>query len=169
MGAALMHPRRLQEFDYVGAQAYFLTICTDHRREKFRDAAVAAAVRDQLLRTAGAYGFEITAYCFMPDHLHSLVTAIRDDSDFKKFVAMFKQRSGFDHRRATGDHLWQENYYEHVLRSEEALPAVVGYVLGNPWRAGLVKNCADYPFMGSAKYTVEMLGDFIQVRALPWE
>jgi REP element-mobilizing transposase RayT len=105
----------------------------------------------------------------MPDHLHGLVTATRDDSDFKKFVAMFKQRSGFNHRRETGCHLWQENYYEHVLRSEEALAAVVGFVLGNPLRAGLVQKCSDYPFMGSAKYTVEMLGDFIQTRALPWD
>ena len=83
----------------------------------------------------------------MPDHLHGFVTATRGDSDFKKFVAMFKQRSGFNHRRETGSKLWQENYYEHVLRSEEALPAVVGYVLGNPLRAGLVLKCEDYPFI----------------------
>ena len=164
-----MHPRRLQEFDYVGPQAYFLTICTAKRRETFRDAAVVARAREQFLRTAEAYCFEITAYCFMPDHLHALVTATRDDSDFKKFVAMFKQRAGFNHHRETGCQLWQENYYEHVLRSEEAVPAVVGYLLGNPLRAGLVQKCADYPFMGSAKYTVEMLGDLIQTRTLPWE
>jgi putative transposase len=163
-----MHPRRLQEFDYIGPQAYFLTICTDRRREAFRDVAVVARVRGCFLRTADAYGFEITAYCFMPDHLHALVTAVRDDSDFKKFVAMFKQRSGFNHRRESGGHLWQENYFEHVLRSGEALPPVVGYVLGNPLRAGLVQKCADYPFMGSAKYTVEMLGDYIQTQTLPW-
>jgi hypothetical protein len=39
-----MHPRRLQEFDYIGSQAYFVTMCTDHRREAFRDAAVVARV-----------------------------------------------------------------------------------------------------------------------------
>ena len=164
-----MHPPRLREFDYIGPQAYFLTICTDRRSETFRDASVVVRVRDHFLRTGEAYGFEITAYCFMPDHLHALLTATRDDSDFKKFVAMFKQRAGFDHRRETGCPLWQENYYEHVLRTEEAIPAVVGYVLGNPLRAGLVQNCTDYPFMGSAKYTVEMLGDYMQTRTLPWE
>ena len=164
-----MHPRRLQEFDYVGLQAYFFTICTANRREAFRDAAVVARAQEQFLRTAEAYGFEITAYCFMPDHLHGLVTATRDDSDFRKFVAMFKQRAGFNHQRETGAKLWQENYYEHVLRSEEALASVVGYVLGNPLRAGLVLRCEDYPFMGSSRYTVEMLGDFIQTQKLPWE
>jgi len=34
-----MHPRRLQEFNYVGPQAYFLTICTANRRKVFRNAA----------------------------------------------------------------------------------------------------------------------------------
>jgi len=164
-----MHPKRLREFDYIGPQAYFLTICTAERHEAFRDAGVVARACDQFLQTAEAYGFEITAYCFMPDHLHGLVTATRDDSDFRKFVAMFKQRSGFNHRRESGSHLWQKNYYEHVLRSEDALAAVVGYVLGNPLRAGLVRKCEDYPCMGSSKYTVEMLGDFIQTKALPWE
>ena len=164
-----MHPHRLQEFDYVGPQAYFLTICTADRQEAFRDAGVVARASDQFLQTAEAYGFELTAYCFMPDHLHALITGTRADADFKKLVAMFKQRSGYAYKRATGSRLWQENYYEHVLRSEEALALVVGYVLGNPLRAGLVKDAKDYPFMGSSKYTLEMLGDFIQTRILPWE
>ena len=159
---------RLKTFDYLGIHTYFLTICTRDRRETFIDTDAVDEAVAQLRRTSGEEGFAIIAYCFMPDHLHGLVTATRDDSDFKKFVAMFKQRSGFNHRRETGSLLWQGSYYEHVLRSEEALAAVVGYVLGNPLRAGLVRKCEDYPFMGSSKYTVEMLGDFIQRQTLPW-
>ena len=128
-----------------------------------------ARARDQFLRTASAYGFEIVAYCFMPDHMHALVAGDRPDSDFKKFVAMYKQRSGFAHRRTTGERLWQANYYEHVLRTEECLSPVVGYVLGNPLRAGLVQKAEDYPFLGSSRYTVAMLGDLVQTRKRPWE
>ena len=105
----------------------------------------------------------------MPDHLHAVVAGYRADSDFKKFAARFKQHSGYVHRRSTGSSLWQENYYEHVMRSEEALVSVVGYVLGNPLRAGLVEKLEDYPFLGSARYTLEMLGDFVQTQELPWE
>ena len=58
---SLMHPRRLQEFNYVGPQAYFLTICTANRRKVFRNAAIVALAHEQFLRTADAYGFQITA------------------------------------------------------------------------------------------------------------
>ena len=51
------------------------------------------------LRTAGAYQFAVIAYCFMPDHMHALVEGLATSSDFRRFVAMFKQRSAFRHRR----------------------------------------------------------------------
>jgi putative transposase len=163
-----MHPPRLKNFDYLGPHAYFLTICTADRHLAFESAAVVDRVRDQLLRTADAHGFEITAYCFMPDHLHLVLTGTRPDSDFRTFVAIFKQHTGYMHRRSTGLKLWQENYYEHVLRPDDSLPEVIAYVLGNPLRARLVEKLEDYPFLGSARYTLGMLGDFVQTRNLPW-
>jgi REP element-mobilizing transposase RayT len=104
----------------------------------------------------------------MPDRLHLVVAGTRPDSDFRRFVATFKQHSGFVHRRCTGSRQWQENYHAHVLRNDDSLPAVIGYVLGNPLRAGLVEKLEDHPFLGSAKFTVEMLGDYVQSRRLPW-
>jgi len=164
-----MRLARLTDFDYIGLHAYFLTICTAGRTPFFKDARSVDAARGHFLPTATAYGFEVVAYCFMPDHLHGLVAATRADADFKRFVAMFKQRCAFAHRRRTGTVLWQENYYEHVLRSDENYPAIVGYILGNPLRAGLVRAVGEYPFMGSERYSLEMLSDFVQSAKLPWE
>ena len=36
-------------------------------------------------------------------------------------------------------------------------------------RAGLVEKAEDYPFIGSSRYTVAMLGDLVQTRKRPWE
>jgi REP element-mobilizing transposase RayT len=36
------------------------------------------------MRTAAAYGFELIAYCLMPDHLHALAEGTRHDSNFLK-------------------------------------------------------------------------------------
>lgn len=45
-----------------------------------------------------------------------------------------------------GDELWQINYYEHVLRSDEATESVAQYILDNPVRKGLAEDFRDYPF-----------------------
>ncbi|MDO8611500.1 MAG: hypothetical protein Q7R32_01595 [Dehalococcoidia bacterium] len=60
----------------------------------------------------------------------------------------FKQMSGYHHRRALGQRLWQKGYYDHVLRSGEDANAVAEYIFHNPVRAGLVESAAQHPFSG---------------------
>lgn len=106
----------------------------------------------------------------MPDHVHVLVEGESQTADLKKLVAVFKQKSGFWFRqmrrkeatteenesnnveqgfslaRLRGDELWQINYYEHVLRSDEATEKVARYILENPVRKGLAADFRNYPF-----------------------
>ena len=42
--------------------------------------------------------------------------------------------------------LWQEESFDHVLRSSENLDAKIAYVLQNPVRAGLVRIAEEYPW-----------------------
>src|SRR5215208_5329370 len=100
-------PPRLVADCYRGCRRYFLTICTHGRREWFTSAECVGCVERQLLRTSAAYRYEAVAYGFMPDHLHGLLEGVAEDSDFLKFVSMFKQRTAFAHKRRTGQKLWQ--------------------------------------------------------------
>ena len=36
-------------------------------------------------------------------------------------------------RNETGTPIWQRNYYEHIIRSEESLNKIREYVVNNPW------------------------------------
>jgi putative transposase len=54
------------------------------------------------------------------------------------------------HRRVDGV-LWQDGYFERVLRREEDTAAVIRYVLENPVRAGIVKSVTDFPFSWSVE------------------
>ena len=45
--------------------------------------------------------------------------------------------------------LWQENYYEHILRKDEDTISVVKYILNNPVRKGLVEDYREYFYSGS--------------------
>jgi REP-associated tyrosine transposase len=116
----------------------------------------------ELLRTAAGYGFAVVAYCLMPDHLHTLIEGTHADSNCVKCMAMFKQRSAFNHARKHGGRLWQEGYFEHVVRNEEDCVGISAYIVANPLRAGLCGELADYPYVGSERYTIDQLSEAIQ-------
>jgi len=143
-------PGRLKTFNYTGRWRYFLTACTDSRRPIFCDAAVVENVLGHFLRLAARDGFEILAHCFMPDHVHLLVQGTRLDSNLLRFMNSAKQHSGYEYAKATGGRLWDQGYYDRVLRDSEATDAIAQYILTNPARAGLVKSIAGYPFVGSS-------------------
>jgi putative transposase len=145
-------PRRLAGVPYVGFQRYFLTSCTAFRRPLLSTDTVAISVTKQLLHDAALFEFEVLAYCLMPDHLHALVEAVSEQSDFSAFVRRFKQMTGFAYRRDVGLPLWQPGYHERILRNDEASEAVVRYILENPIRAGLAREIGEYRFAASGVY-----------------
>jgi REP-associated tyrosine transposase len=93
----------------------------------------------------------------MPDHLHALVEAKSERSDFEAFMKRFKQITGFTYKKQTGASLWQPGYHERILRSDEASENVARYILENPIRAGLSKELGEYPYAWSDVYDLEGL------------
>ena len=155
-------PERLKAFDYLGPHRYFLTFCTDRRHQAFVDRAPVELVHTQILRTSTLTAFAITAYCYMPDHLHLLVEGLENRSDCREFISKAKQYSGFYYARLTSRRLWQRYSYERTLRDEEATEGVVRYILENPIRAGMVQSPEEYPFSGSSRYTISEMSDAVQ-------
>jgi len=155
---------RLKTFDYTGFHRYFLTICTRDRRLVFTDGCHVQRGLAQIRHTSEAERFAVIAYCFMPDHLHALVEGTNETADFRAFVRLFKQRSSFHSKCATGGGLWQRGYFERVLRAEEDTFAVARYLLCNPVRAGLVESPEEYPFLGSLTMSVSDLLESVQAR-----
>jgi putative transposase len=158
----MARPPRVAGFSYKGPDRYFLTICTFNRQKFFVDAATVSDTLLQFRKTSTAEAFEISAYCFMPDHGHFLVEGLTDGSDFTRFCKLAKQRSGRLHARQHGGPLWQEGYYDRVLRESDDSLTVARYLLCNPVRAGLVAAPIDYPYLGSDKWTVKNLIEAVQ-------
>ena len=152
---------RLTTFEYLGEYRYFLTFCTYDRQHTFTDPVTAASVIAQILRTSSASGFELLAYCLMPDHAHLLVEGLQPSSDLRRFTKRLKQSSGQMYAHRAGHRLWQEGYYDRVLREGEEPKQVARYIIENPVRAGLVRSPLDYPFIGSEKWTLEELIDSV--------
>jgi REP-associated tyrosine transposase len=153
----MSRPRRISGFDYLGPYCYFLTFCTFERRKVFHDARISALVVAQFQRAARETGFALLAYCLMPDHAHLLVEGTADGSHVRRFSKRAKQFSGQACRRVTNVRLWQEGYYDRVVRKGDDVKAIARYILENPVRAGLVRTPLEYPHLGSGRWTIQEL------------
>jgi REP element-mobilizing transposase RayT len=151
-------PPRLDPAAYVGRGRYHLTIRAFPSSRPFAQEAILDQVRSQLLQTAAAEGLAVLAYCFMPNHLHVLVESARDGSDVRHFVKAFKQQTGYAFKRETGGRLWQEGYFDRILRREEDTRGVVAYIWGNPVRAGLQADFRSWRGNGSGVFRIEDWG-----------
>jgi REP-associated tyrosine transposase len=149
----------VNSFPYTGLYRYFLTFCAFERRRPFADAEVVSTTLEQFRKTAEEETFELLAYCFMPDHVHLLVEGTAEESDLRRFPKLAKQRAGVKHSRKFGGRLWQEGYYDRVLRDGEDIRDIARYLLNNPVRAGLVETPIDYPHLGSNRWTLLELID----------
>lgn len=135
-------PQRLASFDYLGCWRYFVTCCCFDRQRLFLTPAIVECVQTEFLRTADERAFTSLVAVFMPDHFHALVEGTTDDADFKQFMKLMRMKTAFAVASGYRRRLWQDGYFEHVLRDEETTPAVVAYIVANPVRAGLV-DCVD--------------------------
>ncbi len=153
----MSRPPRIEGFDYLGPYRYFVTFCTFDRRDVFSDIETAQFVLLQFCRTSRRRKFAILAYCLMPDHAHLLVEGTSPHSDFRRFMKSLKQSSGQTYAADAKRSLWQEGYYDHVLRDDDDVKQIARYIIENPVRAGLVRMPLEYPFVGSDIWKLEEL------------
>jgi putative transposase len=150
-------PGRIAGFSYIGLHRYSATICTHLRKRAFENGDTVELALVTIRQCASTFAFAIYAYCFMPDHLHLVLAATHEGADFQRFMANWKQRVGYHYKQRTGECLWQESYFDHVLRDDEETDRAMRYVLENPVRKGLVTRFEDYPYAGSDVVTSEQL------------
>ncbi len=65
--------------------------------------------------------------------------------------------------------LWQKGFYDHVLRSREAVDAAAWYILNNPVRRGLVKEMYEWPQSGSWMFDWKNLAAPLREFIPPWK
>jgi putative transposase len=158
----MARPRRLPGFCYTGMQRYSFTFCTRQRRRAFAADSTVAAALTRSRQSASEQHFALLAFCVMPDHVHLLIEGLNETSDLQRFAKLAKQRSGADYACTAGEPLWQEGYYEHVLRGDEDAREVARYILENPVRAGLVSTPCAYPHLGSDVWTLQELMEGVE-------
>jgi putative transposase len=140
---------RLPTFDYDSQHAYFVTVRATPHATPFAQAQLAEATVACLFQCRERFGYAVFAYCLMPDHFHVLARPAEQSAVLSAFIGAFKSLStrccwkeGFQGA------LWQKHFYEHIVRTEESLVAVVEYILDNPVRSGIAASRNEYAHCG---------------------
>ena len=142
-----MIKRRPQRLDIIFARepVYFVTFCTRDRRRILDLKKAQAALEAYAQRGINEFGTVLGRYVIMPDHIHLFV---RGSLDFVlvQWMRMLKRSlSGAIHEAAPH---WQSGFFDHLIRHSESYTEKWEYVRLNPVRAGLVKNCQEWPWQG---------------------
>src|SRR5712691_20609 len=132
--------KRLSGYDYSQAGFYFVTMCTQHHRLVFGtlvDGQVYLKVLGQIAQSVWVTlprrfeHVQLHEYVFMPNHMHAIIELTDLDpahagprAALWEIVRVFKAATSYYIRRSEGKpwFAWQEEYYDSVIRSEEALP-----------------------------------------------
>lgn len=118
---------RLPMYDYRSNGYYFVTIVTKERKKILQDKKqdvekdLGEMVRD-------IHGVTVDTHIVMPNHVHLILSLNDCEISLGEIIRRFKARVS----RRSGFPLWQANYYEHVIRDEEALNRIREYIIHNP-------------------------------------
>ena len=118
---------RLKSYDYKSDGYYFVTVCT--YRGKPYISRYMKTVEQILFSLPGRFsGLKIDRYVLMPTHLHLILVFNGMKKSLPEVVRAFKALVS----KGTGVKFWQRNYYEHVIRNENALFKIREYIENNP-------------------------------------
>jgi REP element-mobilizing transposase RayT len=141
--------RKLPHYQKPG-QAIFVTFC-----KLSRDPFPVAARGIILYHCLHDHGkrIQLHAAIVMPDHVHLLLTPVRDQQGWPYALpAILKLIKGVSARSVNkllncSGPVWQEESFDHVLRSTESFAEKLEYIRQNPVRQGLVGRPEDYPWL----------------------
>lgn len=163
MLAKFRYRRRLPHLQKADA-ALFVTFCTGARTilpDQARDLVFEHALREAGVRPFAGEGARATrapriqlyALVVMPDHVHLLFAPLRGQEGWPFPLVDILQcfKSATAHRINRLLHLagpvWEEESFDHVLRSDESLREKCKYIQRNPVRAKLVENPENYRWL----------------------
>ncbi len=145
------HLKRLDRI-WIPHAVFFITVCTQGRRCVLASAAIHEVLRREWLSARQNHGRLVGRYVVMPDHVHFFCAEQPAGAghELSRFVGGWKEWTAKGARDILGQPgpLWQEEFFDRVLRTNESYGEKWAYVRENPVRAGLTASWAAWPYQG---------------------
>jgi putative transposase len=153
---------RLPEYDYSRQGAYFVTVCVQNREGLLGEVHTGEMRLNEAGIAVGRWWKELERkfpaikideyYVVMPNHFHGIVI-IPEPSGYRlegghvgpplqRIIQWFKTMTTNEYVHGVKElgwtsfkgHLWQRSFYDHIIRSDEALNRIREYIQNNPQR-----------------------------------
>lgn len=140
---------RLKNYNYTGNGAYFVTFCTFDRGCYFEEYPQLCEIVERFwLNISVRYeNLWLDEYVIMPNHFHGIIVIDKGSPGLApistpalgSIIGSFKSLCVNEWLKAIKNQninakgkFWQENYYEHIIRSEGELGRIREYIRNNP-------------------------------------
>jgi REP element-mobilizing transposase RayT len=135
----------------VKQPVYFITVCVAKRRSLLATSTAHDILFDEWHGLHERYRWAIGRYIVMPDHVHFFIASGLDE--VKPLSLVIGKWKEWTAKRilalANGEApLWQPEFFDHLLRSEESRSAKWSYIRENPVHAGLVTQAEGLTLAG---------------------
>ena len=126
-----------------------------------RDARIASLVADSLKFYDGTH-YDLIAYCIMPNHIHVICTLLpaaisqehlNSDEPSAPYIltTIFQSIKKYTARKANAalgrsGNFWQQESYDHTIKTSEELQRMIYYVINNPLKANLCGSWDQWPW-----------------------
>lgn len=134
---------------------FFFTVVTGQRHPWLIENGNPQRLGNIMREAQSRWPFESIASALLADHMHAVWTLPSGDSDFSKRWAWIKKEMTKAVRIETGEpakKLWQPRFWEHLIRNQDELNALVDYIHFNPVKHGLVRRPLDWPWSSIHRY-----------------
>jgi putative transposase len=110
-----------------------------------KDPSIAEMVaRAILIGEVERHFYGLSAWVVMPNHVHLLILPKVPPAILMRWLKGSTARSANRILRRTGHRFWQDESYDHYLRSASQLGKAIAYIEQNPVSAGLVRAPEDW-------------------------
>ncbi len=143
-------PTRLKGYDYSTPGAYFITICTQDRKELLSEITVGddahivpqnhtpnhGLICDKYINNINVKyeNVMVDKYVIMPNHIHLIIFlhgTMRASYHTKNIESMIRSFTTMV-TKESGCSLWQRSYHDHIIRGEKDYQKIWEYIDTNP-------------------------------------
>ena len=155
---------RLKSFDYSTTGAYFITICTQNRKNILSTIVGEGSPLPKLSHYGEIanlwiqklpekyHEISVDCYVIMPNHIHLLLSVMKDDGrgdpsptvDTAMGWLKYQITKEINILRGTpGEKLLQRSFFDHIIRNQDDYYEIYKYIYENPLRWKLDKFYAE--------------------------
>lgn len=147
---------RLKEYDYSTPGYYFITICTQNRKEilskilinsknehysvgancvrpQIQLSNIGKILNEEISKIPNIYeNVTLDEYVIMPNHIHIIIGINYRRTQFAPTISQIIKQYKGSITKKLGYSIWQKSFYEHIIRNEKEYYKIIEYIRNNP-------------------------------------